>query len=612
MSSSYNNYEANSTTHPPPQIAGQQAFPTGSKLASYLHGTRNFTRPPPMIPHSSAAQMVINNADVAAINYPLSQVTLSSEPIPDLDGSEEDRVSAFLNGDYAGSRDYFPNQSVGEALSPSMDVYHSCSAYYAYQGLPSHIWTNRIKSQQPVSPFFVNPALKAEIISRQLCLQCPSSSEEYPSVPVQVEQYFSLTPLNEHSKEPKPCTASAATSRLGSATAASSEANISTFRAFKNSDGLMYCLKRVPTPRPLSQKQLIACENWKRLCHSNVVQLKEVIQTRAFSENSFVFVYDFHPLAETLKTHYFGKGAKDQHTLLSKHMAGPNFSGLPENVIWNYIIQMSSAIRYIHSCGLAIRFLDIKKLLISGSKILIGCCGMDDVLHADNALKRTCFHVDDLRSFGMILIILAVGKLNATHQDCIASSMATIDQHVSMDLKNAIHLLYGAKSIHKVTSINEIMPMIGARFYGQIENLQLKNDFLEDELSKEVENGRLFRILCKLNIVNERPECYLLKLFRDYIFHQVTENGRPWVDFSHLSSCLNKLDAGVEESIQLNYESVWRTLGNACWITTMVLPPTNSSSQARSVRHSTSQIIHDNSKLYISPDSLLCKLLVTQ
>lgn len=37
---------------------------------------------------------------------------------------------------------------------------------------------------------------------------------------------------------------------------------------------------------------------------------------------------------------------------------------------------------------------------------------------------------------------------------------------------------------HKVTTISEIMPMIGARFYLQIENLQLKNDFVEDELSK--------------------------------------------------------------------------------------------------------------------------------
>jgi PAB-dependent poly(A)-specific ribonuclease subunit 3 len=33
-----------------------------------------------------------------------------------------------------------------------------------------------------------------------------------------------------------------------------------------------------------------------------------------------------------------------------------------------------------------------------------------------------------------------------------------------------------------------------------------QNDILEDELSKELENGRLFRLVCKLGFMNERPE----------------------------------------------------------------------------------------------------------
>lgn len=45
-------------------------------------------------------------------------------------------------------------------------------------------------------------------------------------------------------------------------------------------------------------------------------------------------------------------------------------------------------------------------------------------------------------------------------------------------------MLNAKVSGHKITSINEIMPMIGARFYSHIENLQLKSDYLEDELSK--------------------------------------------------------------------------------------------------------------------------------
>jgi len=48
--------------------------------------------------------------------------------------------------------------------------------------------------------------------------------------------------------------------------------------------------------------------------------------------------------------------------------------------------------------------------------------------------------------------------------------------------------------------------MIGARFYTQLDALQAQVDMQDDELAKEMENGRLYRILVKLNSINERPE----------------------------------------------------------------------------------------------------------
>lgn len=48
--------------------------------------------------------------------------------------------------------------------------------------------------------------------------------------------------------------------------------------------------------------------------------------------------------------------------------------------------------------------------------------------------------------------------------------------------------------------------MIGARFYVQLDALQAQCDIQEDELAKEMENGRLYRLLVKLGTVNERPE----------------------------------------------------------------------------------------------------------
>lgn len=55
-------------------------------------------------------------------------------------------------------------------------------------------------------------------------------------------------------------------------------------------------------------------------------------------------------------------------------------------------------------------------------------------------------------------------------------------------------------------AVTDLMPMIGARFYSQLDAIQCETDMLHDELSKEMENGRLYRLLVKLGCINERPE----------------------------------------------------------------------------------------------------------
>lgn len=40
---------------------------------------------------------------------------------------------------------------------------------------------------------------------------------------------------------------------------------------------------------------------------------------------------------------------------------------------------------------------------------------------------------------------------------------------------------------------------------------------------------------------SETGDRYIIKLFRDYVFHQVDENGAPVVNLSHVLTCLNKV-----------------------------------------------------------------------
>lgn len=71
-------------------------------------------------------------------------------------------------------------------------------------------------------------------------------------------------------------------------------------------------------------------------------------------------------------------------------------------------------------------------------------------------------------------------------------------------------------------------------------------------------------MLIKLGFINERPSLmsntcwsetgdrYLLKLFRDYLFHQEDENGVPNLDIGHVFDTLSKLDIGLNEQIALH------------------------------------------------------------
>ena len=84
-----------------------------------------------------------------------------------------------------------------------------------------------------------------------------------------------------------------------------------------------------------------------------------------------------------------GDGARPysqtKNNLLRQQANALNSTGLlPESMIWNYIIQLTSALRYIHAAGLACRTLDPTKILVLGrNRLLVNCGGIFDVLTYD-------------------------------------------------------------------------------------------------------------------------------------------------------------------------------------------------------------------------------------
>ncbi|CAB3992243.1 PAB-dependent poly(A)-specific ribonuclease subunit PAN3-like [Paramuricea clavata] len=298
---------------------------------------------------------------------------------------------------------------------------------------------------------------------------------------------------------------------------------------------------------------------------------------------ALVFVYDYHPGADTILQRHFSESPnglinmKDGHN--GVHLQAPPgrkiFSPgnttptrqqfMPERLIWNYIIQLSSALRSIHSMMMACRVIEPSKILVlSNSRLRINGCGIFDVLDTNSSTTMVQhFQQEDLITFGRLILMLACYSLQAVNRENIQQSMEFINLKYSNDLKNLILYLLRQPPPNHAKSINDVMPMIGARFYTQLDATQVRCDVLQGELAKEMENSRLFRLLCKMGGINERPEYnmdpswsetgdrYLIKLFRDYLFHQVTETGEPWLDMSHIVSSLNKLDSGSPEKICL-------------------------------------------------------------
>ncbi|KAI5734324.1 hypothetical protein M8J77_005118 [Diaphorina citri] len=456
----------------------------------------------------------------------------------------------------------------GDDLS-APGVLSSPPGYTMHPGTPPHV-RHKPPNAATVdhSSFYMSENIRAEIQHKNALTLVSANPELFPELPLEVDNYHDLVPLEQIPTGIKP-------NMIGYLT--------STYKATNIKSGARYCLRRVHSFRLPSTKCLVFVDMWKKLNHSNIVQLREVFTTKAFGDHSIVFVYDYHANSETLLSKHFsneqlnnyGDGfssnphaprpySHSKNTLLRQQHS----SLLSESTIWSYIIQLTGALRVIHSSGLACRCLDPSKVLLTGlskSRLRLSGVCVSDVLTFDPSQSNphsmiAAYQQDDLTALGKLILAMTCRSLMAVQRENLQTSIDLMARSYSADLRNLILYLL---SVHQKRTVVDLMPMIGARYYTQLDAVQLHGDSLENELSKEMENGRLFRLLVKLGTINERPELnldptwsetgdrYMLKLFRDYLLHQVQEDGRPWLDMSHIVHCLNKLDAGTQEKICL-------------------------------------------------------------
>ncbi|KAK4688843.1 PAB-dependent poly(A)-specific ribonuclease subunit 3, partial [Tremellales sp. Uapishka_1] len=463
-------------------------------------------------------------------------------------GALQQQASLFILLLMSGFPDYLELQITYDESLLGLEHQHGLDAkmYISQQNvrhpLDHHLYTAPLPhltntGAHPLHSFFIPDDLRRFIHARQEATIAGTGTAT--GLPAEVHVYHSLMPVGGEGTVVPP-------SRVFHHPA-------HVYRAVSSVDGNVYCLRRIEGFKLVNEQAFGAIETWRRMKHPNIVSLREAFTTKAFNDNSLILVYDFHP---------------DSTTTWEEHMTteAPKPMGrrrvlvpIPERLLWSYITQVANALKAIHSSNLSARNLDPTKLLITGkNRIRLNGCGILDVLAYDATTPISAYQQDDLVSFGKLIISLCCEHFAGQHP---GTPLEYIGRTYSPDVQNLVLFLISKPSPMK--TVDDVISMLGARILNDFDAMQNYADSLESELQSEVENGRLVRLMAKLGFINERAEFeldsrwsdtgdrYIVKLFRDYVFHSIGADGTPVLDLSHVLTCLNKLDAGLDERIML-------------------------------------------------------------
>ncbi|OAA60084.1 PAB-dependent poly(A)-specific ribonuclease subunit PAN3 [Cordyceps fumosorosea ARSEF 2679] len=328
------------------------------------------------------------------------------------------------------------------------------------------------------------------------------------------------------------------------------------YKATSSKTGNIYCLRRIEGFRLTNEHAIRSVKEWRRIDNANVITIYDAFTTRAFGDSSLIFVQDYHPLAKSLAEHH----------LSPNPIHGQRFQPkppIPETVLWGYISQIANALKAIHSSNLAARCIDVSKILLTGkNRIRLNACSILDVVQFENRRPLLELQQDDFVQFGRTMLCLATGTLPA-HLNNITTSLEQMSRTYSAELRDTLIWLFTPAQTPAHKTIDEFIRGVAGHIVTTLDQSQHQADELNTELYRELENGRVVRLLLKLGTINERQEFdgdrqwsengerYMLKLFRDYVFHQVDANNNPVLDMGHMLRSLNKLDAGTEEKICL-------------------------------------------------------------
>ncbi|SCW00871.1 LAFE_0C13850g1_1 [Lachancea fermentati] len=451
-----------------------------------------------------------------------------STPVP-LSGTPE--VSAQA----ASTTSFVQNTPAQFALNTNRSAYnfptiyppsHSILQYHLYApDPPLHLKVPLKPNERTPESLFIPNNLREELLKRnQSLLQVFPAGGNLPEI---VGDYFGLVPLEFHN-------------RVSHRDSYRGHQN-SIYKVFSNFDGKIYIMRRIHDVKVTDPVQISKpYQLWQNVSCSNVVKLKDAFITGSFGDSSLCVVHEFFPLSSSL---YEG------------HFVSFNLSPITQDVLWSYLVQLCNAIQEVHSIGLALNNLCLDKVIITGNpgRIKVGDCCVFDILHFQEDLDLVQQQQQDFFDLGTVLCELAMKMTGSADENIEALA-------IDDDFKDVLRYLLDKKNIK---TLKELMSLFSHKVLSLISSFQTFSEYAESILAKELENSRLFRLMCKLNFIfgrlesrvdinwSESGDKFPIILFYDYVFHQVDETGKPIMDLTHVLRCLNKLDAGVAEKIML-------------------------------------------------------------
>lgn len=420
--------------------------------------------------------------------------------------------------------------------------------YHLYSPAPPpRLSMNLSAHETNVNALFIPNDLRENITKRN---EAALQSLGHLSLPDHVGRYHSLVPIDT--------TFDLVSKVYGKPT--------SVYKVLSNVDGYLYALRRTDLgslAQLTSEQAFINVKKWKRLTNPNVVRLKDAFTSVSFDsqEPCLCLAYDYYPLSNTLQ---------EQHIT---RKLGVKLEAITEQLLWTYLIQLVGALISIHKEGLhAGLTLSTSKVIVTNkNRIRLAAVCMDDILNHDELEElaktegkqklTTDLQRTDVALLGQLMTELTStmlptflrGKFDETFENRLKSS----SKSCSDEWIEVLKVLNEPDEDFALTDF--YTKYLSLRALQVLNGSQDQADFYEGHLLSEVENGRLFRLLAKLTSVIDQPDsdaelggnAFVLKLFRDFVFHARDESGKPALDLSRILVNLNKLDVGVDEKILL-------------------------------------------------------------